>query len=112
MPTDSNDADLSTVLDESCDVEIEDRDLASLVFISGYIVYEIAKKLSCNFCMLELCSDEAMVFKDSDNVSDQFAYIEDMDRGGLKWPTQYTIEISLSVTIPTLTPQLSFNTVV
>ena len=97
LPTDSNDTDLLTVLDESCDVEIEDRDFSSFVFIAGYIVYKIAKKLSCNLCMLELCSYESMVFEASDNVSHQFAYIEDLDRGGLIWPTQYTTDIIMKV---------------
>ena len=44
-----------TVLDDVGDVEIDERELASIIFIAGYIAHKLVRNIVCSLCKYELC---------------------------------------------------------
>ena len=78
------------VVNDGC---IDDRDLTCIVFIAGYIAHKVCKSVSCKMCQYELCTDRELLCEFGENLDDKFLYIEILNRGGLKWPTQFLIDI-------------------
>lgn len=81
------------VVSDSCDGCIDDRDLTCIVFIAGYIAHKVCKLFTCKLCQYELCTDRELLCEFGENLDDKFLYIEILNRGGLKWPTQFLTDI-------------------
>lgn len=72
-------------------VGLTESEEQSLVFIAGYVGHKLVPgKISCRFCCLELLTDHDM---ELDIAADKCSYLLDLDRGGLKWPTEFLLEI-------------------
>ena len=71
-------------------VELTDGETQSLVFIAGYVGFEVVRALSCALCQGELVCDKILQY---DLSSVDFTYLSDLDRGGLRWPTDFLLEI-------------------
>jgi len=85
------------VLDDACTGEVDDRDLASLVFIAGYVAHKVVPKLSCSLCKQELCTDKELLCDCGDDSDASYFYIDVLNRGGLKWPTQFLTDVVVDV---------------
>jgi hypothetical protein len=74
-----------------CDkMEVSDSESKSLVFIAGYVGYKlVTNKVDCELCKGELVTCQQLQV---DLPLDQTSYIADLDRGGLKWPTDLLVE--------------------
>ena len=86
-----------SIIDECVDDTVEDRDLASLVFIAGYVAHKLLKKMPCQLCQLEFCTDKELLCEFGDGLVESFRYIGILNRGGLKWPTQFLTDIVVNV---------------
>jgi hypothetical protein len=75
-----------------CDnVEISESECQSLVFIAGYVGHKLLRnKISCDLCQNELVCERSLQY---DLGTDEYSYLFDIDRGGLKWPTDLLLEI-------------------
>ena len=63
----------------------------SLVFIAGYVGFKVVTmSVDCAVCKSELVSDQTLQV---DLPADQTSYIQELDRGGLKWPTDLLVEV-------------------
>lgn len=78
-----------SVIDKAFHFEIDEHDTSILTFISGYVSYTVTNKLKCKMCNNRLCSDKKLLIEDN-NIP---TYILNLDRGGLKIPSDYTLEI-------------------
>jgi hypothetical protein len=76
------------------DIELTVSETQSLVFIAGYVGYKVARKLSCDLCRGELVCDKTLQY---DLSSVDFTYLSDLDRGGLRWPTDFLLEVVTQV---------------
>ena len=76
------------------DIELSNGETQSLVFISGYVGFKVVRKLSCSLCESELVCDKTLQY---DLSSTDFTYLSDIDRGGLKWPTDFLLEVVTQV---------------
>ena len=87
---------LSNVVSE-CDVEVtvSDSECKSLAFIAGYVGYKLVSNVTnCPFCISELVTEHLL---EIDVGFEQYEYLHDLDRGGLKWPTDLLVEIIMQV---------------
>jgi hypothetical protein len=95
-PTDAiNDAGLFDVITEcDIDVDVSDAESKSLIFVAGYIAYKLVKNVvRCDLCKLEFIMERLLDY----DVDEQYSYLLDIDRGGLKWLTEYLIAIVMQV---------------
>jgi len=83
---------LKEVIYKCDDVAISESEAKSLIFIAGYV----ARKVVCSKISCELCASE-IITQDKLEVDIQpgnaIAYLADIDRGGLKWPTDFLVGI-------------------
>ena len=76
---------------ECDDVEISETESQSLVFIAGYVGHKLTStKVPCEMCRNELVCDRSLQMDFSTNA---YAYLSELDRGGLKFPTDFLLEI-------------------
>lgn len=78
-----------SVIDNSFHFEINEHDSNILTFISGYVSYSVSNRLKCIMCNNRLSSDKKLLLEE-DNIP---IYILNLDRGGLRVPTLYCMEI-------------------
>jgi hypothetical protein len=76
-------------------IELSDTEAKSLVFIAGYVGCKVINKLSCELCRNELVFSKPLTIDLA--TSDSYQYLSDVDRGGLKWPTDCLVEIITQV---------------
>ena len=76
---------------DMCDsVPITDSESKSLVFVAGYVGFMmVTNKVECSLCKSELLTDNNLQV---DLVEEQTTYLADIDRGGLKWPSDLLVE--------------------
>lgn len=73
------------------DVEITESESQSLVFIAGYVGFKLVQnKIVCELCKRELVYDNTLNYEVS---SSAYSYLSEIDRGGLKWPKDFLVEI-------------------
>ena len=76
-------------------VEINDSECKSLIFIGGYVGFKIVQdKITCDLCTNELVKNFDL---NLDIASTAFSYLRDLDCGRLKWPTDLLVEIVTQV---------------
>ena len=73
-------------VDASC---IDDSDLSILLFIGGYIAHSLGKQLKCQYCTNYLAQDKELLVENASAGN----YLNLIDRGGLKWPTDFLLNI-------------------
>jgi hypothetical protein len=76
------------------DVAISDAETAALVFLAGYDGFKVQRKISCDMCKAELLCDNTLHY---DISKTNFAYLAEIDRGGLRWPTDFLLEVVTQV---------------
>lgn len=88
--TDVIKSDLCKCLERCQEIEVTEAQSLSLIFISGYVGFKLVRcKVHCDLCTTELMSDHSPLL---DVPLDQCEYLMDLDRGGLKWPTDLLVE--------------------
>ena len=63
-----------------------------MVYIAGYVAHNIKKKLKCQVCISRVSLDEKL----EADVADNYQYLKFLDRGGLKWSTDFTLSVCSS----------------
>lgn len=63
-----------------------------LIYISGYVAHSIKKKVNCELCLSRISLDKIIEADFPDNCQ----YLKILDRGGLKWPTDFTLSVCIS----------------
>ena len=72
------------------DIDVNDAQRNALIFIAGYVGFKMcSSKLHCDLCKWELITDHTLQL---DMSPDHCQYLIDLDRGGLKWPTDLLVE--------------------
>ena len=78
-----------SVIDDAIQFEIDEHDSNILTFISGYVSYSVSNRLKCKMCNNRLCLDKRLLIEENSIPT----YILNLDRGGLKIPSEYSLEI-------------------
>lgn len=81
---------------DTCDkVKIPETSVSAMIFIAGYSAYAAGKNLKCSDCLHFLAYDRTL---DIDiELPAEYAYLMRLDRGGLKVPTEFTVDIAIIV---------------
>ncbi|GBN26671.1 hypothetical protein AVEN_67963-1 [Araneus ventricosus] len=83
------DEELYEVFDTTTDVEISPEETPAFIYISGYVARKVSQKLNCDFCTSKFITTKGLEYE----IDTACKYVSLLDRGGLKWPTKYTLEI-------------------
>jgi hypothetical protein len=78
------------------DVAISDAETAALVFVAGYVGFKVQRKISCDMCKAELLCDKTLHY---DISKTDFAHLAEIDCGGLRWPTDFLLEVVTQVSV-------------
>jgi hypothetical protein len=81
-----------------CDTSvcISEAESKSLIFIAGFVAYKlVTNNIICELCQNELVTEHAMEV--NIDCNEQYSYLNDLDRGGLKWPTDLLVEVVMQV---------------
>lgn len=94
---------LSTVITE-CDsnnVSISEAEGKTIIFIAGYVGHQLItnKVAKCDICKSDLITEHKMDVEIDGNDNEQYGYLQSLDRGGLKWPTELLVEVVSQVFI-------------
>jgi hypothetical protein len=76
-------------LDLCHDMDVTEVDSKSIIFIAGYVGFKLVPNVHCDWCKHELINDETLQV---DMSPESCEYLMDLDRGGLKWPTDLLVE--------------------
>ena len=79
-----------SLFEQVSESEIGDHDASVLMYISGYVAFSVGKRLQCSFRMCRLSRASELDWEMSEDVSE---YLTVVDRGGLKWPTDFTVNL-------------------
>jgi len=100
--TDTGTSDVSAVvtqflpaLDLCDDSELSQSETQPLVFVAGYVGQKVVNKLSCDLCKREVITENDMQC----DLTDNYQYLSAISRGGLKWPTDFLVEVVTQVFI-------------
>ena len=83
-----NDADVMylSALDDIDHGKLSTNDMNVLIYITGYVACSVSKSVHCQYCACHLCLENDL------NVELQSSeYFNLLDRGGLKWPTNFVM---------------------
>jgi len=83
------------VLELCDDTELSQSETQPLVFVAGYVALKVGNKLTCNLRKQEVISDKAMQCE----LTEDYQYLSDISRGGLKWPTDFLLGVVTQVFI-------------
>ncbi|GBM88223.1 hypothetical protein AVEN_206343-1 [Araneus ventricosus] len=83
------DEELYEVFDTTTDVEISPEEMPAFIYISGYVAKKVSQKLNCDLCTSKFITTKGLEYE----IDTACKYVSLLDRGGLKWPTKYTLEI-------------------
>ncbi|GBM96249.1 hypothetical protein AVEN_126711-1, partial [Araneus ventricosus] len=83
------DEELYEVFDTTTDVEISPKEMPAFIYISGYVAKKVSQKLNCDLCTSKFITTKGLEYE----IDTACKYVSLLDRGGLKWPTKYTLEI-------------------
>ncbi|GBL99725.1 hypothetical protein AVEN_249759-1 [Araneus ventricosus] len=83
------DEELYEVFDTTTDVEISPEEMPAFIYISGYVAKKVSQKLICDLCTSKFITTKGLKYE----IDTACKYVSLLDRGGLKWPTKYTLEI-------------------
>jgi len=83
------------VLELCDDAELSQSETQPLVFVAGYVGQKVSSKLTCDLCKQEVISDKGMQCE----LNDDYQYLRDISRGGLNWPTDFSVEVVTQVFI-------------
>lgn len=78
------------IIRQSFSVDITDSDIRIIMYVSGYAVKKIAKVITCNGCKTYFESDKTNLFE-----LDHCEYLVNLDRGGLKYPSELITNIGI-----------------
>lgn len=81
---------LYETFNSSDDAEINSDQMSVFIYISGYVGRQVNKKLSCEQCQKFLILDKGLEFESSDKIKQYLSFV---DSGGLKWPTDFVIQV-------------------
>ena len=70
--------------------ELSESDSNVLIFVSGYVAHIVKKKVLCRTCVCRLSLDSHL---DSEFLENTSEYLKLVDRGGLKWPSPFTLSV-------------------
>ena len=72
-------------------IEYDTQTLQALAFMSGYAVHQYYKRSNkCSTCLHFLTIDEEFLLDHSEDS--KYQYLEFVDRGSLKWPSDVVLE--------------------
>jgi hypothetical protein len=77
------------------DVAVSDAETSALVFFAVYVGFKVQRKITCHMCKAELLCDKTLHHYDINKAD--FAYIAEIDRGGLRWPTDFLLQVVTQV---------------
>ena len=86
--------DFLNVLPECDNVELSNEQMKALVFVSGYAVSKVLPQTDCDICKSDLKLDQKLQVE---GTQDCFTYLSALDRGGLTFPSDVTVEIITQV---------------
>jgi hypothetical protein len=86
---------LNVINDCDINVSVSESECKSLIFISGYVAHKLLKnKINCELCKNELITEHSL---EVEIDGEQYMYLHDLDRGGLRWPTDLLVDVVTQV---------------
>mgnify|MGYP000566096629 CR=1 FL=1 len=79
------------LLDDIDANNINSNEASILIHVSGYIARSLSRKLKCDQCSLQLCTSKELFLEDPSKACE---YVNLLDRGGLKWPTEFVLTLA------------------
>lgn len=74
---------------EDCNALVfSDAQLKALVVVTGYTVFKLLQELKCEDCKALMSTDKKMEVYES---NEYYSYLNDLDRGGLTWPSEFSV---------------------
>ncbi|GBM61443.1 hypothetical protein AVEN_96554-1 [Araneus ventricosus] len=80
---------LYEIFDTTSDVEISPEEMPAFICISRYVAKKVSQKLNCDLCTSKVITTKGLEYE----IDTAFKYVSLLNRGGLKWPTKYILEI-------------------
>ncbi|KAF5307211.1 hypothetical protein FQR65_LT00727 [Abscondita terminalis] len=84
---------MDDILNNYNDINTPNNTLDCLVYIEGYVGYKVASTCKCENCVTLLIIKKNLTC-DFDASADAFIYTQHLNRGGLKYPTQFSTHIA------------------
>ena len=81
------------ICDDISEDTFNNDNASALIYVSGYVSFAVSKKVSCGYCVSRLSASKLLDIEFDENAS---AYINIIDRGGLKWPTDFVYSICVN----------------
>ena len=78
------------LLDDIMHLDVSNNDISILVYISGYVAFSVGKRLKCINCSCRLTTEQDLDVEIDPNSTQ---YLMLINRGGLKWPSQFTLTL-------------------
>lgn len=79
------------------DAKINSNQISVFIYIAGYVGRQICKHLNCEQCHKFLILDKDLEYESTDaKIKEYFSFI---NRGGLKWPTEFVIQVVIQTYI-------------
>jgi len=88
--------DFLPALDLCDDMTVTESESHVLVFIAGYVGFKVLSRITCDLCKGELVQTDDLK---ADFAGEDFEYLVSISRGGLKWPTDFLVEVITQVYI-------------
>lgn len=85
---------ISRIINYAEGISVDPDMLPVLIYISGYIGRKVTQKLNCDECSQKLLTGKDICF---DISPEAVFYLKDLDRGGLKYPTEFLISFGVCV---------------
>lgn len=73
-------------------IDVTESNHRVLIYIAGYVARHVNERSKCNLCKSSLSYDHNL---EIECESDVFDYLKVIDRGGLKWPKDITVQIAM-----------------
>ena len=67
------------------------QDESVMMYIAGYVAHVVRKRLKCDLCVSRISLDKVMEAE----IPEECQYLHSLDRGGLKWPTDFTLSVCI-----------------
>lgn len=80
------------IIQESNSVDVSESNKMALIYIAGYAANSVVNSLKCENCKNMLCSEHTMTY--DSQAPEVHVYLRIIDRGGLKWPSQFTFDVT------------------
>jgi hypothetical protein len=79
-----------TVVEKAINIDVSENDISLIIYIPGYIGRKIEFKVGCSLCLNLILTNRNL---EIDTFSGNLQYLNCLDRGALKYPTEFLVSL-------------------